>query len=531
MKTSTKGQFSARFKQRADNQLLDKAKAWFDEHFEQLEELGKNKTLQGAIFGPLNELMSSFGNTTEDQVKRTITQVAIANGVLAGLPGKLGVGVVVCMALEAWMAWRIASHMKIKLDTPADIFKYVSVGFGIAASIFYLFVHVLRAVFTLLAAAPAAIPATFMAEFITTNFFGVLFWLAFKAAGSEKTFTRRMLLGLIPETLEITRSLVKHQWNVLKTVLNPANLKGVARRLWVFLSGKRPAAEAPRQRGEILASACLAHLLQNRTEAFESPLGDVFLQSIRDRWKDIGPDASAEQIAEFMKAKNYTAEQLEGVIHVIKGKMFEHLVVKHENADGDQWIAHLHKDESFPGSDIVLTNTETGQEIELSLKATDNPDSIDNALLRYPEFPILTTSDLEGHYAEDARVDTSEWSDEELERIARGNWKELAQETADRWDTVVNVSGSSVCVRIALLWPVVVQTLRGKRSKEELEKCFREELGDGGTMLAKRIVLSAALDALYVWILLARGILELTPSLEENTKLPALCLEYQTLGT
>ena len=530
MKDFTENQFSDRFKQRSSKQLLDKAKAWFDEHFEQLEELGKNKTLQGVIFGPLNELLNSFGSTTEDQVKRTITQVAIANGVLAGLPGKLGVGIVVCMALEAWMAYRIASHMKIRLDTPGDIFKYVSVGFGIAASIFYLFVHVLRAVFTLLSAAPPIIPATFMAEFITTNFFGVLFWLAFKSADSEKTFTRSMLLGLLPETFKITRSLVKHQWNVLKTVLNPTNLKGIAQRLWTFLSGKRPTVEASRRRGEILASAGLAHLLQNRTEAFEGPLGDIFLQSIRDRWKDIGPDASAEQIAEFMKAKNYTAEQLEGVIHVIKGKMFEHLVVKHENADGDQWIAHLHKDESFPGSDIVLTNTETGQEIELSLKATDNPDLIDNALLRYPEFPILTTSDLEGRYAEDTRVDTSEWSDEDLERIARGNWKELAQETADRWDTVVNVSGSSVCVRIALLWPVVVQTLRGERSKEELEKCFREELGDGGKMLAKRIVLSAALDVLYIWILLARGILELTPSLEENTKSPPFRLECRPLG-
>ncbi len=529
MKDSAEDQFSGGFKQRAEKQLLDKAKAWFDEHFEQLEELGKNKTLQGVIFGPLNGLLSSFGSTTEDQVKRTITQVAIANGVLAGLPGKLGVGIVVCMALEAWMAYRIASHMKIRLDTPVDIFKYVSVGFGIVASILYLFVHVLRAVFTLLSAAPAVIPATFMAEFITTNFFGVLFWLAFKSVGSEKTFTRRMLLGLIPETLKITRLLVMHQWNVLKTVLNPANLKGVAQRLWAFLSGKRLVAEATRQRGEILVSAGLAHLLQNRSEAFEGPLGDVFLQSIRDRWKDIGPEASAEQIAEFMKAKNYTDEQLEGVINVIKGKMFEHLVVRYENADGDQWAAHLHRDESFPGSDIVLTNTETGQEIELSLKATSNPNLIENALLRYPEIPILTTSDLEEHYVDNARVDTSDWSEEELERIAEGNWKDLTQETADRWDTVVNLSGSSVCVRIALLWPVVVQTLRGEQSKEELEKCLQEELGDAGKMLAKRIVLSAALGPLYIWILLARGILELTPSPKENTIPPALRLECRTL--
>ena len=36
--------------------------------------------------------------------------------------------------------------------------------------------------------------------------------------------------------------------------------------------------------------------------------------------------------------------------------MFEIMATKQENLDGDQWKAKMHTDESFPGSDIILTN-------------------------------------------------------------------------------------------------------------------------------------------------------------------------------
>ena len=40
--------------------------------------------------------------------------------------------------------------------------------------------------------------------------------------------------------------------------------------------------------------------------------------------------------------------------------MFEIMVTNAENADGDAWTARMHTDESFPGSDIIFTNEETG---------------------------------------------------------------------------------------------------------------------------------------------------------------------------
>ena len=100
------------------------------------------------------------------------------------------------------------------------------------------------------------------------------------------------------------------------------------------------------------------------------------------------------------------------------------------------------------------------------------------------------------------------------------------QETTDRWGTTVNVAESSVCVRLALLWPTVAGFLRGKLSRNDLEGCLREELGDAGVVLAKRIALSAVLGPIYVWYLLARGIVELTPNLEKGSSQP-LRLECQ----
>lgn len=514
-----KSRFGERFKGRFDEKIRERAERWLGENSERLRELADNRTLQGVVFEPFEKLLNAFGSTTEEQVKRTITQVALANGVLAGLPGKLGVGVFVCVALEAWMAYRIAKHLGVGVDSPGGALKLLGIG---AAGILG-FVHVLRAVFSLLAATPA-LPATFLAEFVTTTFFGVFFWLAFKSAGGREKLGTATLVRLGPEAVGITRAVAGHQWGILKKVARPSNVRTVASRMRAFLLGERPVADAKRRRGEIFASAGLAHLLQGRTEAFDGPLGEMFLQSVRDRWADIGPDASAEEIAEFMRDRDYTAEQLEGVVNVIKGKMFERLVEKHENADGDRWTARLHGDESFAGSDIVFTDAETGREIEVSLKSTAAPALVENALLRYPEHPVITTGELAEHYADDPRVTTTEWNDEELERVTRGNWDKLARETSDRWGVAVNLGEGSACVRLALLWPNVARFLRGKRSREELEKNLRAELGDAGAVLATRVAMGAALGPVYVWYLLARGILELTPD-PEKTAPPPLRLE------
>ena len=101
-------------------------------------------------------------------------------------------------------------------------------------------------------------------------------------------------------------------------------------------------------------------------------MGQAFLQAIRLRWSSqLGPDASVEEIA--ARFQDYDADAMPGVINTIKGKMFEILVTDTENSDSDAWTAHMHSDETYPGSDIVFTNPETGQQLDVSLKANSGP--------------------------------------------------------------------------------------------------------------------------------------------------------------
>jgi len=503
---------------------------WFERNYKRIEALFTNPQLRAFIFEPFENLIRSFGNTTEEQVKRTITQVAIANAVLAGLPGKLGIGVFVCMALEAYMACRIAGHVGIDIKNPKDIFKYTGAALGVAAAIVWGFVHLLRATFSLLSAVPINLPLTFLAEIIATNAFGILLWMLFEGIGENKPLKSAKVLKTLPKKLI---SLSRYQWNALKEKLSPSALKRTGLRLREFLTGKPISKESvtPRARGEMFATAAVAKLLSNDGDALEGPLGEVVLQSFRDRYSDLGLDSDAGDIAAFLQEKNYSPEQMEGVIQMIKGKVFEHLVTSHENTDGDQWIARMHDDQNYPGSDIIFTNTESGQEIEVSLKATGNEALVEKALLKWPDIPVLTTSDLPEYTDVAEGISTPGWSEQELEDTTRERIEELAtksQNTYSHLDTAQNLAIAGVGIQVILLWPHVLRYMKRESTQEDLTEALQRELGAGGVRIAKRIVLGAAIGPLYVWWLLARGVMELVPKAEEGRP-KTLRLEYRPI--
>ena len=430
-------------------------------------------------------------------------------------------GVVVSIGLELWMAYRIASHVGVRLEKPTDVFAYVSKWVSAIAAVGFLFVHVLRATFTLIAALPINLPATALAEFVVTNLFGVGFWLLFEGVKRGEHTARSFVLRSCKSMVKMTLALLRHQFAFLRQTASLRNLKLVRDRLRAFLLGERGDPDVAKQRGEIFAAAASAVLLINRGDQLRGPLGEVFLQSLRDRYSDLPDTASSQEISDYLKAKDYSAEELEGVVQMVKGKMFERLVEIHENADGDEWSARLHSDESHPGSDITFTNARTGQEIEVSLKATDNPDLIEAALQRYPDIPVLTTF---GVVMDDSRVAATDISNEELERVSRRGVDEMMRDAPDGLDAGTGVGGTTVYVRICLLWPHVASYLRGKSTREELAEELSKELGQAGRVLATRIVLTAALGPVYVWYLLARGILELT-SESHGEDYPILRLE------
>jgi hypothetical protein len=478
------------------------ARDWLKNNLSRVKALFDNYALRDFIFEPFKAVFDTPAKTIDKNIYSVITQVAIINAVLAGLPGKMGVGVYVVMALEGWMAFRIARHVGLRVEEPSDIWKY----FGLLATssgvIFYGFRTLLGIAFSMFSVVPGINPLI-LAELFVTDFVGVLFWVGFIEAKATGSFVvpKRMYL----KAVTTTRGLFSHQFNTLKNVLSPNNIKTVAERIWGYLKGEFPV-DMKTINGEAFATGAMAYLMAGQHEKLEGPLGDMFLQAIRLRWSaQFPPDATVEDIA--ARFSEYDTNQLEGAINTIKGKMFEIMVTKQENLDGDQWQARMHTDESFPGSDIVFTNEETSEQIEVSLKAVsqDNTNIIERALAKYPDKPIMTTDEAAELYQDHNMVFGSGLQNEELHDITEKNIEELLDGIKPLNENQV-VIGGVVVGTVAALWPFVIAYLRGRISKNKLEKVFEHTLGESGVALASRLSYAIVFGPLFAWYLLARGV-------------------------
>jgi hypothetical protein len=478
------------------------ARDWLNNNLSRVKALFENYTLSDFIFEPFKEVFDTPAKTIDKDIYSVITKVAIINAVLAGLPGKMGVGVYVVMAMEGWMAFCIAKHVELPVKKPSDIWKYFGLLAASAGFILYGFRTILGFAFSLFSVVPGINPLI-LAEILVTDLVGVLFWIGFIEAKETGSFIipKRMIL----KAGTTTRGLFKHQLNILKNVLSPKNIKTVAERIWGYFKGEFPV-DMKTINGETFATGAMAYLMAGQYEKLEGPLGDTFLEAIRLRWSaQFSPDATVEDIA--TRFREYDTDQLEGAINTIKGKMFEIMVTKQENLDGDQWQARMHTDESFPGSDIVFTNEETSEQIEVSLKAVsqDNTEIIERALVKYPDKPIMTTDEVAELYQDNNMVFGSGLQNEELHDITEKNIDELLAgiKPLDEHQVVI---GGVVVGTVAALWPFVVAYLRGRISKNKLEKVFEQTLGKSGVALASRLSYAIVFGPLFAWYLLARGV-------------------------
>lgn len=86
------------------------ATKWIRDHWERIRYGFGTAKVRDYLFAPFLAAILTPSDKLDRDIYAVITQVAIINAVLAGLPGKLGVGVYISMALEAWMAFEIANH-------------------------------------------------------------------------------------------------------------------------------------------------------------------------------------------------------------------------------------------------------------------------------------------------------------------------------------------------------------------------------------------------------------------------------------
>ena len=489
---------------------IGEIKDWFEKNYDLFRRAFEDVKIRDFIFEPFKDVFQTSGDSDEEKIKSVITQVAVANMVLAGLPGKMGVGVFVSMGLEAWMALKIAGQVGIEIKKPSDIFKYFGLFSGIFLTITLIFKELLGFAFSLFSFIPFVSPLV-IAELVVTDVVGILFWIGFLEARKEGSFRipKRAILSIVKRTKE----LFTHQKKILEGLINPENIKSVGRKLAAWFNGDIIVNKAP-MRGEIFHVAAMVYLIQGKYESLSGPLGDVFIKSIKRSIPDL-QDSSFEEMSSFFAEK--TPEQMNGYVNLVKGEMFEHLVEEYENNDGDNWSAKLHDDRTYPGSDVVFTNIKTGEEIEISLKSTDNMNYIEQALKKYPDTPIIATSEAESHFGDNPFVDTSHFSDNQIETVTKENFERLIYKL-EPLNTSEAVSGGVMAKSIGQLWPFVIAYINKRISYENLENAMVAVLGETGKSLASRVGYGILLGPVFAWYLLARGVITLTRGAENIGK-------------
>lgn len=472
------------------------AKSWFESNLDKLNALIDQPWLRDFIFEPVKGVFEVPGSNKEQKVYTVITLVAIVNMVLAGLPGKMGVGVFVSIGLELWMAWVIARCAGLELSTE-DLWKHVVTAGGALISAVVIFQQILSLAYSAFSIVPGINPLIF-AELLTTNMIGIALWFGFLKLYEKDKFSLSWLdLSRVGKDAWM---LFKFQGSMVRKTLSISNLKLMGSRIKSFLNGDI-SIDKPSLRGEILTAACMGYLISGSYESLHGPVGQEFIGAIKDRMPEL-QSASIEQIAEHMR--DYEPAQLLGIENLIKGKLFERLTAQHENTDSDLWQAAMHDDESYPGSDIILTNTDTGETIELSLKATFSQAYVEQSLLRYPDVQIMTTSEVAGRFVDDERVVAGEFSNEYLQTVTQENFDALLNALSAQ-DVILGAGTGVAAGSLISLWPFVVARMRGRISEDQLKQACVALLGDAGKQLGSRLAWAATLGPLYAWIVLARA--------------------------
>ncbi|RLI69393.1 hypothetical protein DRO91_07825 [Candidatus Heimdallarchaeota archaeon] len=485
---------------------------WMKKNSSLIQSLFENTKIRDFVFEPFKGVFDDHSDDPDEVIMSTITQVAIANAVIAGLPGKLGVGVVVSICLEAWMAYKIAKSVGIEVEKVNDIWKYFGLLGGVAVTIVFGFQSILGFAFSLFSTV-GLLPATVLAELVTTNVIGVLFWFGFLEVKKNGSFRipGRMLLCLKGRVTD----LFNHQKTFVKALSKPENIKLVFGRLKLWISGDI-AVVSPAVRGELFSFAAMAYLIGGRYDELDGPMGKVFIDSIRRGYSNKLGEATLEEMRDYFSDRD--PSQLRGDVSLVKGEMFEHLIEDIENADGDNWTAELHEARNVPGSDIIFTNIETGEQIEVSLKSTDMPNTIEAALDKYPDIPILTTEEAQEYFGDHPLVEYSEISDVELEKITEDNFERLAEELKPINAAGVAASGA-ITKTLSSLWPFVMAYFRKKITRDQLNEAMVKVLGEGGVSLTSRVSFALILGPVFAWYLLARSVLLLTKSAQKISHL------------
>ena len=148
-----------------------KDKNW-KKYLPSISKLFSIRGIQDTIMDELSPILKIIYPKTEESVYRTITLVAIINASFAALPGKMGLGVPIAIALEISMAAAIANHVGLHDVRKENIYKYLGTLGTVAFSILVLFKEAISAFFSLFSSFTGPLNPLIPAELLVTNLYG-----------------------------------------------------------------------------------------------------------------------------------------------------------------------------------------------------------------------------------------------------------------------------------------------------------------------------------------------------------------------
>ena len=158
-------------------------------------------------------------------------------------------------------------------------------------------------------------------------------------------------------------------------------------------------------------------------------------------------DLNNEELGKFFSG--LSNEELSGFVNNTKGVLHEMLFIEIENNDGDSIFAELYTSTTHPGYDVMMTNSETGEQWDVQLKTTDSKSYIQE-WQQSNDGEILVSEEI----AEKMKLDTTGISNKEV-TVRTEEFIEKLQEMGEEdsiWNYIPALGIMSLSFIIFNLW-------------------------------------------------------------------------------
>ncbi len=191
---------------------------------------------------------------------------------------------------------------------------------------------------------------------------------------------------------------------------------------------------------QILIVSTLAKLTYNNLNSLNED-ETLILKSLKRANPQL-ENKNLDEISDYLQELD--EDQLLGLSNNVKGILHEIQFVEIENNDGDNITASLFTDTNHKDTDVVLTNSDTGEIFEVQLKVTDSSSYVNDWIENHQNGEILITDEL----AEKMGLETSGISNVELTTDVNEFVEKIIEldEGNEFWDYIPELPAISIAI-------------------------------------------------------------------------------------